>query len=61
MYGVLSADTMSFSPGASAVAVGSAHFPEPRVGGRIIKQLEKYMNRNSIAGVGELVGAAEPW
>jgi len=47
--------------GASAVAIGTAHFAEPRIGGRIIKQLERYMTRNGIARVSELVGAAEPW
>ncbi len=47
--------------GASAVAIGTAHFAEPRVGGRIIKQLERYMTRNGIARIDELVGAAEPW
>jgi dihydroorotate dehydrogenase (NAD+) catalytic subunit len=47
--------------GASAVAVGTAHFAEPRIGGRIIKQLERYMTRNGISSIGELVGAAEPW
>jgi dihydroorotate dehydrogenase len=43
------------------VAVGTAHFAEPRIGGRIIKQLERYMTRNGISRIGELVGAAEPW
>ena len=47
--------------GASAVAIGTAHFAEPRIGGRIIKQLERYMTRNGISRVEELVGAAEPW
>ncbi len=47
--------------GASAVAIGTAHFAEPRIGGRIIKQLERYMARNGISRVEELVGAAEPW
>jgi dihydroorotate dehydrogenase (NAD+) catalytic subunit len=47
--------------GASAVAVGTAHFAEPRIGRRIIKQLERYMTRNDINRVEELVGAAEPW
>ena len=47
--------------GASAVAIGTAHFAEPRIGGRIIKQLERYMTRNGIARIDELVGAAEPW
>lgn len=47
--------------GASAVAIGTAHFAEPRIGGRIMKQLERYMTRNGIARIDELVGAAEPW
>jgi dihydroorotate dehydrogenase (NAD+) catalytic subunit len=47
--------------GASAVAIGTAHFAEPRIGGRIIKQLEKYMTRNGVTRIEELVGAAEPW
>ncbi len=47
--------------GASAVAVGTAHFAEPRIGGRIIKQLERYMTRKGISSIEELVGAAEPW
>ena len=47
--------------GASAVAVGTAHFAEPRAGGRIIKQLERYMRRHGISRIDELVGAAEPW
>ncbi|MEA2023011.1 MAG: dihydroorotate dehydrogenase [Actinomycetota bacterium] len=47
--------------GASAVAIGTAHFAEPRIGRRIIKQLERYMTRNGISRVEELVGAAELW
>ncbi|MCL1692640.1 MAG: dihydroorotate dehydrogenase [Actinomycetia bacterium] len=47
--------------GASAVAIGTAHFAEPRIGRRVIKQLETYMTRNGIATIEELVGAAEPW
>ncbi|MEA2009305.1 MAG: dihydroorotate dehydrogenase, partial [Actinomycetota bacterium] len=47
--------------GASAVAIGTAHFAEPRIGGRIIKQLERYMNAHGITRIEELVGAAEPW
>ncbi len=47
--------------GASAVAIGTAHFAEPRIGRRVIKQLEKYMTRNGITAIEDLVGAAEPW
>jgi dihydroorotate dehydrogenase (NAD+) catalytic subunit len=47
--------------GASAVAIGTAHFAEPRVAARITKDLEKYMTRHSIAALAELKGAYEPW
>lgn len=47
--------------GASAVAVGTAHFAEPRIGTRIIKELEKYMVKHDVASVGDLIGAVEPW
>lgn len=47
--------------GASAVAVGTAHFAEPRVGRRIIKELERYMAKHGVASPRELIGAAEPW
>jgi len=47
--------------GASAVAIGTAHFAEPRVGGRVIKELERYMTKHDVGSVRELVGAVEPW
>ena len=47
--------------GASAVAVGTAHFAEPRAGKRIIKELETYMAKHDVASVEELIGAVEPW
>ena len=47
--------------GASAVAIGTAHFAEPRVGNRIVKELEKYMVKQGVASIGDLVGAVEPW
>ncbi len=47
--------------GASAVAIGTAHFAKPRIGARIIKQLERYMTRTGVNRIEELVGAAEPW
>ena len=56
------ADVVEFLlAGASAVAVGTAHFAEPRVGTRIIKELEKYMAKHDVASVGDLIGAVEPW
>lgn len=47
--------------GASAVAIGTAHLAEPRVGGRVIKELERYMTKHDVGSVRDLVGAVEPW
>jgi len=47
--------------GADAVAIGTAHFAEPRVAARITKDLNKYMARHSISTLAELKGAYEPW
>ena len=47
--------------GASAVAIGTAHFAEPRVGSRIIRELERYMAKHDVGSVRDLVGAVEPW
>ncbi len=46
--------------GASAVAVGTAHFAEPRVGARLSKELGKYLKSHQTT-VSDLVGGAEPW
>lgn len=50
-----------FLAGASAVGVGTAHFASPRIGGRIVAQLRRYMKKHRISGVAELIGAAQPW
>ncbi len=47
--------------GASAVAVGTSHFAEPRVGARLIAELARYCERHGVDAVEELVGAAVPW
>jgi len=47
--------------GASAVAIGTAHFAEPRIGNRIIRELERYMTKHDVGSVRDLVGAVEPW
>lgn len=47
--------------GASAVALGSVHFAEPRAGARILRELVRWMEDSGINAPGELVGAAEPW
>jgi dihydroorotate dehydrogenase (NAD+) catalytic subunit len=47
--------------GASAVAVGTVHFAEPRAGRRIHRELERFLRRTGTDRVADLVGAAEPW
>jgi dihydroorotate dehydrogenase (NAD+) catalytic subunit len=47
--------------GASAVAVGSAHFAEPRVGRRIIRELERLCASSGTRRAADLVGRMEPW
>ena len=44
--------------GASAVAIGTAHFAKPRIGRRILGGLERFMAKEGVGGVAELVGAA---
>lgn len=43
--------------GASAVAIGTAHFAEPRVGRRVLRELVSWCELHGVAAVGELVGA----
>jgi dihydroorotate dehydrogenase (NAD+) catalytic subunit len=47
--------------GASAVGIGTAHFANPRIGGRITKQLRRYLSKHGIRSVQDLIGAVEPW
>lgn len=47
--------------GASAVAIGSAHFKTPRIARRISRDLVRFMKKHKIDGVPELVGAHRPW
>lgn len=46
--------------GASAVAIGTAHFATPRVGAAIRKDLERYLRRQRTS-VTELSGGGIPW
>lgn len=46
--------------GASAVAIGTAHFASPRVGATVHRELERYLRRNRTS-VPELVGGAVLW
>ena len=56
------ADVVEFLlAGASAVAIGSTHFAEPRAGRRITRELKKYMDRHGVDGISDLVGATRPW
>lgn len=47
--------------GASAVAMGSVHFAEPRAGRRVIRELEAYCRSHGVAAVADLIGAVRPW
>jgi dihydroorotate dehydrogenase (NAD+) catalytic subunit len=47
--------------GASAVAIGSAHFERPRIGRSVLKQLQSYCRRSRVSSVRDLTGAMEPW
>ena len=44
--------------GASAVQVGSAHFADPKVSGRILRDLEKWCRKHGVNSVRSLTGAA---
>lgn len=47
--------------GASAVAIGSAHFERPRIGRSVLRQLRTYCMRNGVDRVQNLTGAMKPW
>ena len=47
--------------GASAVAVGTAHFERPRIGRSIIKQLRSYCHQHGVDRIEDLRGAMQPW
>lgn len=47
--------------GASAVGIGTAHFASPRVGGRILAGIRRYLRRKGVGSLAELVGTVEPW
>lgn len=61
--GVSSADDVVefLLAGASAVGIGTAHFAQPRIGSKILKQLRRYMRRHDVPRITELIGAAIPW
>lgn len=47
--------------GASAAAIGTAHFESPRVAHRILRQLRRRMTKLGVTGITELIGGMEPW
>lgn len=47
--------------GASAVAIGSAHFASPRIASKITKQLHAYGAKTGVTAIAELKGGYEPW
>jgi dihydroorotate dehydrogenase (NAD+) catalytic subunit len=47
--------------GASAVALGTVHFAEPRAARRILVEIDTWCEERGIRSIGELVGTAEPW
>ncbi len=56
------ADVVEFLlAGASAVAIGTAHFERPRIGRKIMRDLQTYCQRRGIDRVADLIGAVEPW
>ena len=48
-----------FLAGASAVAVGTANFADPRAPLRVLQGLERYLKRHRLASIGALRGALE--
>lgn len=47
--------------GASAVAIGTAHFERPRIGRTILKELQAYCRRTGVERIADLTGAMEAW
>lgn len=60
MGGIVAAeDALEFIlAGATAVAVGTASFINPRAAGEVLEGIERYLRENQIRGIRELVGAA---
>jgi dihydroorotate dehydrogenase (NAD+) catalytic subunit len=56
------ADVVEFLlAGASAVAIGTAHFERPRAGRTILREVQTYCNRKGVDRISELTGAMEAW
>ena len=44
--------------GASAVGIGTAHFGSPKVGKRVITQIERWCGRHGVSDIRDLIGVA---
>lgn len=47
--------------GASAVALGTIHFAEPRAGRRVLEEVERWCSHNEWNRLDDLVGSVRPW
>jgi dihydroorotate dehydrogenase (NAD+) catalytic subunit len=47
--------------GATAVAIGTAHFARPRIGKTIIRDVRRYLDTQKVTDIQELQGAYRPW
>lgn len=47
--------------GASAVAIGTAHFERPRIGRSISRQVRSYCRKHGIVRLADLEGGMRPW
>ncbi len=47
--------------GASAVAIGTAHFERPRIGRQVLRELRAYCRRYGVDRVSDLIGAMRAW
>ncbi len=45
--------------GASAVSIGTANFHEPSISGKIVGEIESYMERYGFSAVADMVGIVE--
>ena len=47
--------------GASAVQIGAAIFTDPYAPGRIISEMNDWLDAHHIASVQEIIGTVQPW
>lgn len=45
--------------GATAIQVGTANFIDPSVTGRIVDEIEEYLNRHNISSINEIIGGLQ--